>query len=151
MLSLEATDETHSACSCTDRNRWHREAADAPGLPATKTPGGAEVYIISPRDGATVGPSVVVRFGLKGMGVAPAGMAKENTGHHHLLVDVKDLPVAGQPIPKDENHIHFGGGQTETTLTLKPGTHTLQLELGDANHVPFDPALLSKKITIHVK
>lgn len=126
-------------------------AADAPGLPVTKATSGAEVYIISPKDGTTVGPNVVVRFGLKGMGVAPAGMAKENTGHHHLLIDVKDLPAAGQPIPKDDNHLHFGGGQTETTLKLKPGTHTLQLELGDANHVPFDPAVVSKRITIHVK
>ena len=126
-------------------------AADAPGLPTTKAPAGAEVYIISPKDGATVGENVTVQFGLKGMGVAPAGVDKEKTGHHHLLVDVKDLPSAGQPIPKDETHLHFGGGQTETTLTLKPGTHTLQLELADQNHIPFDPALVSKKITIHVK
>jgi len=127
-------------------------AADAPAsLPVTPAPSGAEVYIISPANGATVGQEVTVRFGLKGMGVAPAGVAKEHTGHHHLLVDVKELPAAGQPIPKDDNHIHFGGGQTETTLKLKPGTHTLQLELGDQNHVPFDPAVVSKKITIHVK
>lgn len=126
-------------------------AADAPGLPVTKAPAGAEVYIISPKDGATVGQDVTVRFGLKDMGVAPAGVAKEHTGHHHLLVDVKDLPAAGQPIPKDDTHIHFGGGQTETTIKLKPGTHTLQLELGDQNHVPFDPPLVSKRITIHVK
>jgi len=126
-------------------------AADAPALPVTKAPAGAEVYIISPRDGATVGENVTVEFGLKGMGVAPAGVDKEKTGHHHLLVDVKDLPPAGQPIPKDETHLHFGGGQTETTLKLKPGTHTLQLEMGDQNHIPFDPALVSKKITIHVK
>jgi hypothetical protein len=125
--------------------------AAAPALPTTAAPAGAEVYIISPADGATVGPEVTVRFGLKGMGVAPAGVVKENTGHHHLLVDVKDLPAAGQPIPADARHIHFGGGQTQTTLTLTPGTHTLQLELGDANHVPFEPALVSKKITIHVK
>ena len=126
-------------------------AADAPTLPVTKAPAGAEVYIISPKDGATVAPEFTVRFGLKGMGVAPAGVAKENTGHHHLLVDVKELPVAGQPIPKDEQHLHFGGGQTEATLKLAPGTHTLQLELGDQNHLPFDPALLSPKITVHVK
>lgn len=126
-------------------------AADAPGLPTTKAPSGAEVYIISPKDGATVGQNVTVQFGLKGMGVAPAGVDKEKTGHHHLLVDVKDLPPAGQPIPKDETHLHFGGGQTETTLKLTPGTHTLQLELGDENHIPFDPPLVSKKITIHVK
>ncbi len=126
-------------------------AADAPTLPVTKAPAGAEVYIISPQDGATVSQSFTVRFGLKGMGVAPAGVTHENTGHHHLLVDVKVLPVAGQPIPKDETHLHFGAGQTETTLKLTPGTHTLQLELGDANHIPFDPPLVSKAITIHVK
>jgi hypothetical protein len=126
-------------------------AADAPGLPVTKAPAGAEVYIISPSDGATVGQDVTVRFGLKGMGVAPSGVAKEHTGHHHLLVDVTELPAAGNPIPADTHHIHFGGGQTQTTLKLAPGTHTLQLELGDQNHVPFDPALVSKKITIHVK
>lgn len=126
-------------------------AADAPGLPVTKAPAGAEVYIISPKDGATVGGKVTVRFGLKGMGVAPAGVDKEKTGHHHLLIDVTELPPAGQPIPKDDMHLHFGGGQTETTFTLKPGTHTLQLELADQNHIPFDPALVSKKITIHVR
>jgi hypothetical protein len=98
-----------------------------------------------------VGQDVTVRFGLKGMGVAPAGVAKEHTGHHHLLVDVTELPAAGKPIPADTHHIHFGGGQTQTTLKLAPGTHTLQLELGDQNHVPFDPAVVSKKITIHVK
>jgi hypothetical protein len=126
-------------------------AADTPALPVTKAPAGAEVYIISPQDGATVPQSFTVRFGLKGMGVAPAGVVHENTGHHHLLVDVKELPGAGQPIPKDEQHIHFGGGQTETTLKLAPGTHTLQLELGDSNHIPFDPPLVSKPITVHVK
>ena len=126
-------------------------AVAAPVLPTTKATSGAAVYIISPSDGATTGQHVVVRFGLKGMGVAPAGVAKESTGHHHLLVDVKQLPPTGQPIAKDDNHIHFGGGQTETTLTLKPGMHTLQLELGDANHLPFDPAVVSKKTTIHVK
>jgi hypothetical protein len=125
--------------------------AQAPVLPSTAAPAGAEVYVIAPADGATVGRDVVVRFGLKGMGVAPAGVAKEHTGHHHLLIDVKTLPPAGQPIPNDANHMHFGGGQTQTTLHLEPGTHTLQLELGDANHVPFAPPLVSKKITIHVK
>lgn len=125
--------------------------AQTPALPTTKAPAGAEAYIISPADGATVGREVTVRFGLKGMGVAPAGVGKEHTGHHHLLVDVDDLPPAGKPIPNDEHHMHFGGGQTQTTLKLAPGTHTLQLELGDANHVPFDPPVVSKRITIHVK
>lgn len=126
-------------------------AADSAVLPATKAPAGAEVYIISPRDGADVGQQFTVQFGLKGMGVAPAGVGKKNTGHHHLLVDVKQLPAAGQPIPSDVRHIHFGGGQTQTTLKLPPGTHTLQLELGDQNHIPFEPALVSKRITVHVK
>ncbi|WP_109125716.1 DUF4399 domain-containing protein [Dyella sp. C11] len=126
-------------------------AADAPGLPVTKAPAGAEVYIISPKDGAIVGQEVTVQFGLKGMGVAPAGVKKDGTGHHHLLVDVKDLPAAGQPIPKDDQHLHFGNGQTETTLKLAPGKHTLQLELADENHIPFDPAIVSKPITITVK
>lgn len=126
-------------------------AADAPALPITHAPVGAKVYIISPSDGATVGPEATVRFGLKDMGVAPAGVDKEKTGHHHLLVDVKTLPPAGQPIPAEAQHVHFGGGQTQTTLQLMPGTHTLQLELGDRNHVPFDSPLVSKKITIHVK
>lgn len=126
-------------------------AAEPAGLPMTKATPGAEVYIISPKNGATVRGKFTVRFGLKGMGVAPAGVAKANTGHHHLLIDVTQLPPAGLPIPADAQHIHFGGGQTETTLTLKPGTHTLQLELADANHVPFDPAMVSPPVTVHVK
>ncbi|MFC5740960.1 DUF4399 domain-containing protein [Dyella tabacisoli] len=140
LLALALTTLTHAAV-----------AADAPVLPVTKAPAGAEVYIISPKDGATVKQEFTVEFGLKGMGVAPAGIKKDGTGHHHLLIDVQDQPVAGQPIPKDDNHVHFGNGQTETTVKLKPGTHTLQLELADENHVPFDPALVSKKITVHVK
>lgn len=123
----------------------------AADLPTTKAPADAGVYLISPQDGATVPATFTVRFGLKGMGVAPAGVAKADTGHHHLLIDVKQLPAAGQPIPNDAQHRHFGAGQTEVALTLPPGTHTLQLELGDANHVPFDPPLVSKRITVHVK
>lgn len=126
-------------------------AAGSPGLAATKAPAGAAVYIISPKDGATVPQRFTVQFGLRGMGVAPAGVDKPDTGHHHLLIDVTGLPVAGQPIPKDAQHLHFGGGQTETVLQLSPGTHTLQLELGDADHIPFDPPLVSQKITVHVK
>lgn len=120
-------------------------------LPRSKAPDNAKVYFISPKDGATVGRDVTVRFGLSGMGVAPAGTEKAGTGHHHLLVDVKELPPADQPIPKDDQHIHFGNGQTETVLHLAPGTHTLQLDLGDANHLQFDPPVVSPKITIHVK
>ncbi len=114
------------------------------------SPAGAEAYIISPADGATVTSPVTVKFGLKGMGVAPAGIAFDGAGHHHLLVDA-DLPPLDKPIPADANHVHFGKGQTETTLELKPGKHTLQLLLGDQLHMPHDPAVVSKKITIVVK
>ena len=120
-------------------------------FPITPAPEGVQVYIISPQDGAQVTSPVTVEFGLKGMGIAPAGIEKANTGHHHLLIDVKELPAAGLPITADKNHIHFGGGQTQTELKLEKGTHTLQLNLADHNHVPFQPALVSKKITITVK
>jgi hypothetical protein len=116
----------------------------------TQSPAGAEVYFIAPADGATVASPVTVKFGLKGMGVAPAGIAFDGAGHHHLIVDA-DLPPLDKPIPADANHVHFGKGQTETTLELKPGKHTLQLLLGDQLHVPHDPAVASKKITITVK
>ena len=116
----------------------------------TPSPAGAEVYIISPVDGAKVTSPVVVRFGLKGMGVTHAGDDFKNAGHHHLLVDVADKLEPDLPIPADEHHLHFGAGQTETTLELPKGRHTLQLVLGDANHVPFSPSVESKKITITV-
>ena len=121
------------------------------GLPRTAATAGAELYFIAPADGATVEKTFTVRFGLKGMGVAPAGVTTEKTGHHHLLIDVAELPPMNQPLPNDDTHKHFGGGQTETTLTLPPGKHTLQLVLGDALHIPFDPPILSKKITVTVK
>ena len=117
----------------------------------TPAPEGAKVYFISPVDGETVSSPVIVRFGLSGMGVAPAGMGNENTGHHHLLIDVDDLPPLDQPVPADDNHLHFGGGQTETSIELAPGKHTLQLLLGDMNHLPHEPALVSEKITIEVQ
>ena len=117
----------------------------------TVSPAGAEVYFISPTDGDVVSSQFTVQFGLRGMGVAPAGLQKENTGHHHVLVDT-DLPSdMGMPIVNDATHIHFGGGQTETQLELAPGKHTLQLLLADLAHVPHDPAIQSKKITITVK
>jgi hypothetical protein len=116
----------------------------------TPSPAGAEVYFIAPKDGETVSSPVTVRFGLKGMGVAPAGIAMENTGHHHLVVD-GDAPPLGTPIPADATHVHYGKGQTEAALELKPGKHTLMLVLGDQLHIPHEPAVLSKKITITVK
>jgi hypothetical protein len=127
-------------------------AASSMAQDRSAAPAGAEVYIISPANGATVTGPVTVRFGLKGMGIAPAGVKFDNTGHHHLLVDT-DL---GQikldaPLPATEKILHFGKGQTETVVTLAPGKHTLELLFADYLHVPFDPALHSKKITITVK
>lgn len=126
-------------------------AASPALIAATPSAKDAQVYIISPKDGATVKGPVTVRFGLTGMGVAPAGVDKPNTGHHHLLIDVDQLPPLDQPLPNDAQHRHFGAGQTETVLELPPGKHSLQLILGDANHMPHDPPLKSEKITIVVE
>jgi hypothetical protein len=117
----------------------------------TPSPAGAEVYIISPKDGATVKSPVTIEFGLKGMGVAPAGVKFENSGHHHLLIDT-DVPAdLNAPLPTSDNVRHFGKGQTEATIELKPGKHTLQLVLGDDKHTPHNPPVMSKKITVTVK
>jgi len=110
----------------------------------------AELYFITPSDGAGLSSPVTVRFGLSGMGVAPAGIDMPNTGHHHLLIDTA-LPRLDLPVPKDDKHRHFGGGQTEVTIDLEPGEHTLQLLLGDHLHIPHDPPVVSEKITITVK
>lgn len=120
------------------------------GLKRTPAPKNAEVYFISPKNKAKVKNPIKVQFGLKGMGVAPAGVEKAKTGHHHLIID-KALPQTDLPIPADKNYVHFGGGQTETEITLPPGKHTLQLLLGDKNHIPHNPPIQSKVITIYVK
>lgn len=120
-------------------------------MPRTATPAGAQVYFIEPADGATVGQTFTVKFGLRGMGVAPAGVDMPATGHHHLLVDGTELPAMDMPLPMTDQVRHFGKGQTETEVTLSPGTHTLQLLVGDKNHVPLDPPVISKKIEITVK
>lgn len=120
-------------------------------MPRTAAPEGASVYFITPNDGATVDQTFTVKFGLKGMGVAPAGIDVPETGHHHLLIDTETLPDVSQTLPATDNIRHFGKGQTETELTLKPGKHTLQLLLGDKNHVPHNPPVLSEKITVTVK
>ena len=111
----------------------------------------AEVYFVSPSDGDEVSSPVEIVFGLKGIGVAPAGINFPNTGHHHLLVDLDALPNLNESIPADENHIHFGKGQTQTLLALDPGEHTLQLLFGDWMHVPHPEPIFSEKITIFVK
>lgn len=131
-------------------------AAAAFALPAfpsdrSPSPAGAEAYIISPKDGTKVKSPVLVQFGLKGMGIAPAGVKLENTGHHHLLVDTDVPENLDAPLPTVADKVlHFGKGQTETSLNLAPGKHTLQLVLGDENHVPHQPIVASKKITITV-
>lgn len=120
-------------------------------MPRTPAPEGAKVYFIEPADGATVGQTFTVKFGLKGMGVAPAGVDAPATGHHHLLIDVDTPPAMNAPLPMTDAIRHFGKGQTETELTLPPGKHTLQLLVGDKNHVPLDPPVMSEKISVTVK
>ena len=118
----------------------------------TPAPPGAAVYFINIKDRDTVTSPLKIQFGLTGMGIAPAGVEKDKTGHHHLLIDTKlSDEEAKAPLPMDPHHMHFGGGQTETTVTLAPGEHTLQLVLGDWTHVPFAPPIVSPVITITVK
>ena len=120
-------------------------------MPRNESVEGATVYIVSPANGETVSNPVKIVFGLDGMGVAPAGIDYPDSGHHHLLIDAELPENMGLPIPSDDNHRHFGKGQTEITLELSPGTHTLQLVFADMNHVPHDPPVVSEKITITVK
>lgn len=116
----------------------------------TPAPAGAKVFFIEPADGATVTNPVTVKFGIEGMEVAPAGTDQPNTGHHHVLIDTV-LEDFESPIPADDTHKHFGKGQTETQLELTPGEHSLQLLLGDQNHVPHDPVVESESITVTVE
>jgi hypothetical protein len=129
-----------------------QDSGGAPRKPAYNrkpSPAGAKVYLVYPRNGGVVPPETVVRFGLSGMGVAPAGVEKANTGHHHLLIDTP-LPAMDEPIPNDFNHLHFGAGQTEAKVKLPLGTHTLQLLLADENHVPHDPPVMSQPVKVLV-
>ncbi|WP_026145064.1 DUF4399 domain-containing protein [Pseudomonas asplenii] len=126
-------------------------AVAADGIPRTPAPKGAEVEIVSPKDGATVDKTFTVKFGMKGLELKPAGDATPNSGHHHLLVDQKELPDPSLPIPATEQVIHYGKAQTETQLTLTPGKHTLQLVAGDKIHMQFEPTVASKVITVNVK
>jgi hypothetical protein len=130
-------------------------AAAPPPAPAAlarkPAPAGAMAYIIEPADGARVTNPVRVVFGLKGIGVAPAGVERNDAGHHHLLVDAPLPTELGLPLANDEQHRHFGGGQTEVELTLAPGRHTLQMLLGDHLHIPHDPPIASSVVTIEVQ
>ncbi|MGO4303895.1 MULTISPECIES: DUF4399 domain-containing protein [unclassified Cupriavidus] len=127
-------------------------AAPAAASGPTPAPKNAYLYIGYPNNNQTLpaGKPVKVWFGLRNMGVAPKDVRYPNTGHHHLLIDV-DLPPMDKEIPNDRNHLHFGAGETETTIELAPGKHTLQLLMGDEKHVPTNPPVYSKKITIYVR
>jgi len=144
-LLLTACGDRQSAAPAASREA----PSAAPVVLRKPAPESAQVYIVAPAAGATVTNPVVVQFGLKNMGVAPAGIDQPNTGHHHLLIDT-ELGRMDLPIPAGEQHVHFGGGQTQTTLTLTPGEHTLQLVLGDFLHIPHDPPIASARITINV-
>jgi hypothetical protein len=124
----------------------------SPAAAQTPSPAGAKVYIINLKDGAEMTSPFLVQFGLSGMGVAPAGVEKPNTGHHHLLIDTRlTAEQMKEPIPADDTHKHFGGGQTEAMVTLPKGQHTLQLVLADWTHIPHVPPVMSEPITIAVK
>ncbi len=143
---VSAQDDKHAHAAAT-------EEVKVPTPGTVPSPDGAETYIISPKDGDTVKGPVTVVFGLKGMGVCPAGLYLENTGHHHLLIntDLSEVP-GGIPMPTLENKLlHFGKGQTETVLELEPGTYTLQLAFADHGHMLHNPPVISKKITITVE
>lgn len=124
---------------------------DGASLPRTEAPEDAEVYFVSPQDGDVVSSPFTVRFGLRGMGVAPAGVQSPETGHHHLIIDLDTPPDESLPLPANEQVRHFGTGQTEVELELPPGEHTLQLVLGDHLHIPHDPPVMSEQITITVE
>ena len=118
----------------------------------TPSPEGAKVYFVNLKDGQTVSNPVTVVFGLSGMGVAPAGTEKAKTGHHHLIInETIEGEELNEPLPADEQHVHFGGGQTEVSIELPAGTHTLQLVLGDQNHIPHNPPVMSERIKVTVK
>ncbi len=151
---------TPVAAQRRDGEAGHGEGHPAPGAAATEgspgvrrapAPRDAYVYIGWPQDGTTIHSGrTKVWFGTRNFGVAPAGVVKANTGHHHLLIDAP-VPPLDKEIPNDRNHLHFGLGQTETVIELPPGTHTLQLLMGDENHVPHDPPVMSKRITVHFR
>jgi hypothetical protein len=149
---------TFALFACTEKT------AQEPAVPAASTesvatpapltrlpsPAGARVFFITPADGATVSNPITIEFGVEGMEIVKAGTEQPNSGHHHLLIDT-ELPDLSLPIPADEHHVHFGDGRTTTEIVLPPGTHTLQMLLGDYRHVPHDPPLMSDVITVTVE
>jgi hypothetical protein len=123
-------------------------AANAQNAPAGKD---AYLYFVWPQDGSVIKGAFWARFGLRNMGVTHAGDTFANAGHHHLLINVNDPLDPNEPIPQDKSHLHFGAGQTEARIELPPGRHTLQLVLGDAKHYPFNPPVVSRKITVTIR
>ena len=148
-LSLPAHADTWKDLKDVAKQQASQKAEEQFGLPQAAAQG-AKAYFIEPKDGAEVTGPVRVVFGLAAMGVAPAGVNQAGTGHHHILIDDPAVDFT-QPLPASDQVKHFGGGQTETTLDLKPGKHTLQLVLGDWKHQPHNPPVMSDKITITVK
>jgi len=146
----DAADAMKKAAQSESSQNVKAKALSKIGMDYTPSPTGAKVYIISPANGAEVKGPVKVVFGLAVMGVAPAGTQKANTGHHHLLIDNPAIDT-NAALPTSEQVQHFGNGQTETTVTLKPGRHTLQLVLGDWKHQPHNPPVMSETVTITVK
>jgi hypothetical protein len=144
---------SHDPASSAPATQIARTTVSVPVLPGgykkVAAPTGAAAYFVNLKNGDVVSSPVLVQFGLRGLGVAPAGVEKEGTGHHHLLIDVPEIDL-NAPIPMTDTHRHFGGGQTEVRIELKPGTHTLQLLLADHNHIPHHPAILSERITVTV-
>lgn len=141
--------------SCGQQEPPAETAAPAPAaapaaMPRSMAPPGSTVFFITPMDGQTVSSPVTIKFGVSGIAVTAAGDLTPNTGHHHLLIDT-ELADPSRPVPSDAQHLHFGKGQTETTLELAPGEHRLQLVLGDGNHVPHDPPIMSSVITVTVE
>ena len=142
------------AAEQTDTNTKAKAASEAAhepaAMPRTVSAEGANVFFITPENGATVSSPISIEFGITGMDVVKAGDNQPHSGHHHLLIDT-DLPDLGLPIPADEHHVHFGDGSTTTEITLPPGEHTLQMLLGDHLHIPHNPPLISEAITITVE
>ena len=148
--SPSASDMMKKAAGSNTTKNFSSKAMAKIGMDFTPSPAGAKVYFIDPKPGAELKSPVKVLFGLSGMGVAPAGTQKENTGHHHVLID-NPTADTNAPLPANDQIQHFGGGQTETMLNLKPGKHTLQLVLGDWKHQPHTPPVMSETITITIK
>ncbi|MBT8100011.1 MAG: DUF4399 domain-containing protein [Gammaproteobacteria bacterium] len=150
LISACGQDKSTQDAASAGKAKPEPAAAAPAALPRTAAPAGARVFFVSPADGATVSNPVSIEFGLEGMAVVKAGEDQPNSGHHHLIIDA-DLPDLSLPIPASDNYVHFGDGSARTERTLAPGTHSLQLLLGDHLHIPHDPPVASKVITIIVE